>query len=78
MKRCDGTKYNDVAERFASASSVAMACKREKINVFLLLCVFVFLFYSFFFFLSIVATRAIHYMTINSKTHRSAQPRCEP
>jgi hypothetical protein len=47
---------------------------KEKKNVSLLLCVC--FFFLFFFSSSKAATRATHYMTTSSKTHRSAQHRC--
>jgi len=47
--------------------------RREKI-FFLLFRVFLLLFFFFFSF-SKAAIRTIHYMTVSSKTHRSAQPR---
>jgi hypothetical protein len=64
------TDCDDTVEQSTSVSSVPMACGKKKRNFFLLLHVFFFFF--FFFFFSRVATRATHYMTTSSKTHKSA------
>jgi hypothetical protein len=77
-KRCNETECNcadaSTAEQFVFASSMAMAWKREKKNVFILLCVFFLLFSSFS--SSRAVTKTTHYMITSLKTHMSAQPRC--
>jgi len=55
----------DVAERFVSTSSIAMACRKKK-KFFYIVGFFKLLFSSSFF--SRVATRATHYMITSSKT----------
>jgi hypothetical protein len=68
-----------VAKQSTSTSSAAMACKRKK-RIF-----FSFYFMGFFLLFSSSSssssssrtiTKVTHYMTVNSKTHKNAQPRC--
>jgi len=72
MTTTDDFISNNAKERSASANFVVMVCRRGDNFIFLLLRVFLFKFSSF----SKAITRATHYMTASSKTHKSAQPRC--
>jgi hypothetical protein len=67
---------DDTIEQFALMSFATMACKKEEkffssTSCLLLLLLLLLLLSSFR-----TATKASHYMTTSSKTHRSAQPRC--
>jgi hypothetical protein len=81
MKRSNETYCDGLCRRqhykaiyVCELSSVDVQKKRE-IYFSFTLC-FCFLFSLFFFSSRAIITRATHYMTTSSKTHRSAQSRC--
>jgi hypothetical protein len=69
MTTIDG---DGVVEQSASTSFTTMVCRK----IFFFPFYFVFFKILFFFLFFRVATRATHYITASSKTHKSAQPRC--